>query len=414
MSTLDAHRTLFNEIDKIEDENAYNVSILLNTLEAEQKRSEDENRSLNEKVKDLHASVTNRHSIITQLQAKLKHAEAENRLNQSKAKAQIEAMKNKIDNLKIEQENERNGFNERVRKLQEDMQDQARENYQVLENRNQVDKELRDRIQSLLTTISEKDDQLNELTSKVSVGHSALKAQKARSDRIQEDLTDRLSSLSKARDEDMINLKLKHNIELDSHKEIIMSREDHIKHLEDKLRQADERTADKLNLARAEFDNKLHEVNCLNKEQAEGLTRIKVTLEEKTKAGFEKDTKLAVRESEIKALSAQLESLKFNLKETEAKALAGQENLKKEFEVERKMHLDRINQMEQAKLRSMTELSKLKDLNDGFTNSLDNNFKNIVEMQERQNAAQIQYHGVVKDSFTKLVRTTQDAMGLMD
>ena len=61
-------------------------------------------------------------------------------------------------------------------------------------------------------------------------------------------------------------------------------------------------------------------------------------------------------------------------------------------------------------MKSLNELSRLENMSDNFTGSLNSHFKNMVALQEKNNVAALEYHDNVKSNFDKLVRTTQDAM----
>lgn len=99
---------------------------MLKTVEDEQKKSLSDQNALNTKIKSLHGLVESRHSVITQLQAKLKHAEAQSRLEQTKANNQISKLKNELEIKAKEHDEDRLNLNARIKRLTVELDAQAR------------------------------------------------------------------------------------------------------------------------------------------------------------------------------------------------------------------------------------------------------------------------------------------------
>merc|ERR1712071_700162 len=162
---------------------------------------------------------------------------------------------------------------------------------------------------------------------------------------------------------------------------------------------SDERMNEKLNVAKAEFQSKVHQLESLNQENSREIGRLRLELENKTKQGFVKDGAISVKDSEISSLKQSLENFRLEMKDIQHERTVSEQAIRAAYEAEKNTLLERINQLDDVKRRAAMELAKLSQTNRTIGTSLDDNYRRMVEQQQSAHKSTEQYHGAVKDNF---------------
>lgn len=408
---LDAtSKALFREIDNIEDENAYNVNILLQTVEAEQKRSSADHATLNDKIHNLHSVVETRHSVIVQLQAKLKHAEASARLEKTRSQNQLDTLKTKLESQEREHGEQIECLKARVKRSLVDLDCANRTSQEEITRRNIQDSKLRETIKGHLGTISERDNEIAELSAKLATLNSQCKAQRARHERVLMDMGEQMVLVQRVREEEAIGLKENMKMQREAHRQELDMKLDKLEHIEDILLKSDERMADKVKVIKSEYESKIHQMQTLSNENTREIGRLRLELDDKTKQIYAAEGEKNAKTTEIGHLKQSLENFRLEIKDIQHDKLVKEQSLKNGFDADKTRYQEIINKLTESKKRGAAELSNLSTKNDQIAASLDGNFQKMLDQQKIAQHTSRDYHTAVKENFKSLINQTQSAL----